>query len=94
MAIAVEHRMPETKPAYRAADEQTIELGRPWLCLRGHLLGYVRRDHGVHRLHLAEGHVITGLADIRCPLCGALRTWDWARDSLDRLLARAGRPAS
>lgn len=70
---------PETR-AYRASDEDTVELGWPWLCPARHLLGYIKRVGSFRRLFLAEGHVITGQAEIRCPVCGTVRIWPWGEE--------------
>ena len=91
MALQLEHRMPETKPICRTAEAETVDLGRPWTCANWHLLGYVKRIGGVRRLYLPDGHVITGLAEIRCSTCGTLRTWHWGQDGIEQILASTGR---
>ena len=68
-----ELQMPETK----TAEPETVELGYPWLCPSRHLLGYIKRVGSFRRLFLGEGHVVTGQAEIRCSVCGAVRIWPW-----------------
>ena len=71
-----------------------VDLGRPWMCPSGHLLGHVRRENGVRRLFLQQGHVATGMVEVACPECGARKTWHSGQDGIEQLLrynrARAG----
>ncbi len=84
----VEYQVAMTEPAEVAIP---IPLGRPWRCASGqHVLGQVIREKGIRRLHLAEGHVITGHALIFCPECAQLREWHSGADGISELLSRRG----
>jgi len=68
--------------------------GRPWRCATGeHVLGTVQHEHGVSRLHLPAGHVITGHALIYCVECDRHREWHSAADGIAELLSRRHAPA-
>ena len=77
--------------------------GKPWRCKGGHALGQVMRNgSGVRRLFLfreaqaepGEGNtevmaVVEGfVADVRCSVCGEIRTWFPGEEALKELLKR------
>ncbi len=81
--------------------EQTIKV---WKCSNGHALGQVvRNGNGVRHLLLyrqaasEEGEVdvlavVEGyVADVRCSVCGEVRTWVPGQEAMARLLEMAGR---
>lgn len=81
--------------------EQTIKV---WKCTNGHALGQVvRNGSGVRQLLLyrqaasEEGEVdvlavVEGyVADVRCSLCGEVRTWVPGQEAMERLLEMARR---
>lgn len=66
--------------------------GRPWRCASGiHVLGVVRRENHANQLHLTDGHVIVGSAQVWCPICESFRDWHAGQDAIDHLLQRRGR---
>ena len=73
--------MTEPQAEYLVATEaaklsMSVSVGRPWRCATGeHVLGEVVRDGRIRRLHLAEGHIITGHALIYCQACAQHREW-------------------
>ena len=77
-----------------------------WRCGKGHAMGHVMRNgSGVRRLQLwreaqttpGEGEievmaVVEGfVADVRCSVCGEMRTWYPGEEALQALLKRLGR---
>jgi len=61
-----------------------------WRCASGtHILGEVSRENGVRRLRLLSGHVITGMAEIYCEECQALREWHSGAEGIRDLLEHA-----
>ena len=77
---------------------------KPWRCDNGHILGQVFRDANKIRkmllyreaiddqgdmaevdvMAVIEGHVM----DVRCSICGAMRTWVPGEESLRQLIER------
>lgn len=82
------------------------EEWKPWVCDHGHVLGQVvRNGDGIRRVmvyryaidldHLHEAPevmmVVEGLAlDIRCSICGGMRTWVPGQEAINILLKRHG----
>jgi len=75
------------------------DVVKPWMCRGGHVLGMVRRNgSGVRQLLLyrqalgqdGEGEVdvmavVDGLVmDVRCSVCGRVRTWVPSKEALER----------
>lgn len=77
---------------------------RVWRCPNGHALGVVRRSGAHLRQLLLYRHAVadTGkpaqvdvmavvegsVMDIRCEICGGVRTWNIGQESLEKLMAR------
>ncbi len=66
-----------------------VDPGQPWRCATGrHVLGAVVREGRVRRLHLQEGHVVTGHALIYCAECAQHKEWHAGAAALDEILSR------
>jgi hypothetical protein len=73
--------------------------GKPWRCPNRHLLGHVWRENNIRRLRL-EMHgiielgerrmivILTGPADVFCPVCGEMRTWHAGEEAMEDLIRR------
>ncbi|HPS41355.1 MAG TPA: hypothetical protein PK040_02040 [Anaerolineaceae bacterium] len=80
-----------------------------WRCGKGHALGVVRRNgRGVEQLLLYR-HAIAGgsseqvdvmavvegsVMDIRCDICGEMRTWAIGQAAFERLMSHYGKSSS
>lgn len=70
-----ETEMAEEKPGI-AKDADSKE--KPWRCPYGHILGTVYRRNKIRRLRICVNKwtvVVTGHAEVICPVCGQARHW-------------------
>ncbi|PKO03057.1 MAG: hypothetical protein CVU43_04560 [Chloroflexi bacterium HGW-Chloroflexi-5] len=83
------------------------EEQKAWKCKNGHVIGQVRKaGNGIHQLLLYrqavdfEGEpeevdvmaVVEGtVLEIRCGICGEVRTWVTGQEALDKLIASYGK---
>ena len=82
------------------------DLPKPWKCQYGHVLGQVMRNgNGVRQLMLFRQAIREGdmvdvdvmamiegyVADVRCSVCGRVRTWVPGEEALLRLMESIGR---
>jgi len=81
-----------------------MDAAKPWKCKNGHVLGQVvRNGSGVRRLYLyrqavdetdpqdapdtmavVEGYV----SDVRCSICGCIRTWVPGEEAMRQMVER------
>lgn len=77
---------------------------KAWKCANGHTLGQVMRNgQGVRQLIIYRQAIDEGetdeapevmatiegdVLDVRCSICGGVRTWVMGQEALDRLIAR------
>ena len=66
---------------------------KTWNCkVCGYALGVVIKKNGIYRLWLEDrGILATGLVNVTCFKCGAIREWHTDAEALKRLVELTGR---